>query len=88
MEIRQDTVFLNDRGNLTLPAGIRRALGLKGRQQLLVEANDRGEIVLRPAITVPIEYYTEARIKEFASEEKAVAKWLKKKGLLKKSDKK
>lgn len=74
--MRQETTFLTERGTLTLPASIRKALGLKGRQQLIVEMTDAGEVVLRPAAIVPIEVYTEDRITEFAREDKALGKLL------------
>lgn len=77
MVSRQETTYISGRGTLTLPAAIRRALGLKGKQPLLVEANDRGEIVLRPAVALPVEYYSDDRITEFASEEKQLPNGLK-----------
>ncbi len=77
MKHHQEITYLTERGTLTLPAKIRDALGLKGKQQFLVNVTERGEIVLRPAVTMPIEYYTEARIAEFSSEEIVMDKWLK-----------
>lgn len=68
----QDTTFLTERGTLTLPASIRKTLGLKGKQQLIIEANDAGEIVLRPAAVVPIEIYSEDRIAAFSEDEAAL----------------
>jgi AbrB family looped-hinge helix DNA binding protein len=68
----RDTTFLTERGTLTLPASIRRTLGLKGKQQLIIEANEAGEIVLRPAAVVPIEIYSEERIAEFSRDEAAL----------------
>ena len=38
---------------------------------LILEGTDKG-ILLRPAISVPIEIYTEERIAEFASDEDAI----------------
>lgn len=68
----QEITTLTDRGTLTLPADVRKALGLKGGQQMLVETRDDGSIVLRPAMLVPVEIYTEARIQEFAREDTAL----------------
>lgn len=74
----QDTTFLTERGTLTLPASIRKTLGLKGKQQLIVEANEAGEIVLRPAAVVPIEIYSEERIAEFSQDDAALGALLSK----------
>jgi antitoxin PrlF len=73
-----ETTFLTERGTLTLPASIRKTLGLRGKQQLIVETNKAGEIVLRPAAVVPVELYTEERISEFTRDEAALAELLKK----------
>jgi antitoxin PrlF len=73
-----ETTFLTERGTLTLPASIRKTLGLRGKQQLIVETNKAGEIVLRPATVVPVELYTEERINEFARDEAELADLLKK----------
>jgi AbrB family looped-hinge helix DNA binding protein len=76
----QETTFLTERGTLTLPANIRKSLGLHGKQQLLVEITDAGEIVLRPAALVPLEMYTEERIAEFSKEDEALGKLLDERG--------
>ncbi len=77
----QDTTFLTERGTVTLPASIRKSLGLSGKQQMIVEATDSGEIVLRPAAVVPIEIYSEERITEFASDDADVGALLDKHGV-------
>jgi AbrB family looped-hinge helix DNA binding protein len=73
----QETTLLTERGTLTLPASVRKSLGLKGKQHLIVEATENGEIILRPAAVVPIEIYSEARIAEFTHDEAAVDALLK-----------
>jgi AbrB family looped-hinge helix DNA binding protein len=80
-KMMQETTFLTERGTLTLPASIRKSLGLEGKQQLIVETTDNGEIVLRPAAVVPVEIYTEERIAEFTRDDKALAKLLKRHGI-------
>jgi antitoxin PrlF len=72
----QEVTTLTERGALTLPASIRKELGIKGKQQFLVSTTKKGEIMLRPAVTVPIEIYTETRIAEFASADEAVGRKL------------
>ena len=58
------TVTVTSRGLVTLPAKLRKALGLKADDQLIAEATPEG-LLLRPAVTLPIEIYTDRRIREF-----------------------
>jgi antitoxin PrlF len=58
------TVTLSNRGVVSLPAKLRRALGLKPDDQLIAETTPEG-LLLRPAVTLPVEIYTEKRIREF-----------------------
>ena len=62
------TVTINSRGVVTLPAKLRRAAGIRPDDQMIVETTPEG-LLLRPAVTLPIEIYSEARLKEFAEEE-------------------
>jgi antitoxin PrlF len=55
---------MTSRGNVTLPAKLRRALGLKADDQLIAETTPEG-LLLRPAVTLPVEMYSEKRIREF-----------------------
>jgi antitoxin PrlF len=73
------TVTINQRGNLTLPAAIRKEMGLSANDQMIVETTAEG-ILLRPAITMPLEIYTDERIAEFEQEEARLAEVLKRKG--------
>jgi antitoxin PrlF len=58
------TVTLSSRGVVSLPAKLRRALGLKPDDQLIAETTPEG-LLLRPAVTLAVEIYTEKRIREF-----------------------
>jgi AbrB family looped-hinge helix DNA binding protein len=58
------TVTLTSRGVVTLPARLRKALGLKAQDQLIAETTPEG-LLLRPAVTLPVEIYSEKRIREF-----------------------
>jgi AbrB family looped-hinge helix DNA binding protein len=60
-----DIVKLGKKGQLSLPAGVLRKLGLEGAATLMVEATDDGAVILRPAAVYPIELYSDARVKEF-----------------------
>jgi AbrB family looped-hinge helix DNA binding protein len=58
------TLTVSRRGVVTLPAKLRQALGLKPEDQLIAETTPEG-LLLRPAVTLPLELYTEKRIREF-----------------------
>jgi AbrB family looped-hinge helix DNA binding protein len=58
------TVTINNRGIITLPAKLRRAMRLEADDQLIAEITPEG-LLLRPAITLPIEMYTPEREREF-----------------------
>ena len=66
--MKTTTLTITDRGTITLPARLRRQLGLKADDQLIVEATPEG-LLLRPAVTVPVEIYGDARIAEFDAAE-------------------
>lgn len=68
---------LNSRGVVTLPAKLRRALGLKADDQLIAETTPDG-LLLRPAVTLPIEVYSDKRVREFDEAETELAAVLKK----------
>lgn len=58
------TLTVTSRGVITLPARLRRALGVKADDQLIAETTPEG-LLLRPSVTLPIELYGERRIREF-----------------------
>ena len=66
---------LTNRGVVTLPAKLRRALGLRADDQLIAETTPEG-LLLRPAVTLPVEIYSEKRIREFDAAEAELAKIL------------
>ena len=57
-------VTVTSRGVVTLPAKLRRALGLKAEDRLIAETTPEG-LLLRPSVTLPIEMYSAKRIREF-----------------------
>jgi AbrB family looped-hinge helix DNA binding protein len=59
-----DIAQLSRRGTITLPAAVRRRLGLEEGDVLTVELSGRS-IVLTPAVVAPVELYTEERLAEF-----------------------
>ena len=58
------TVTISNRGAIKLPVKLRRALGLKPDDPLIAEVTHEG-LLLRPAVTLPVEFYTPERIREF-----------------------
>ena len=71
----QNKVTINERGVLTIPAKMREALGIKPNDELIIENTEQG-LLLRPSVSVPVEIYTEERIKEFARDEDVIGRLL------------
>jgi AbrB family looped-hinge helix DNA binding protein len=69
------TVTITSRGVITLPAKLRQALGLKAEDQLIAETTPEG-LLLRPAVTLPVEIYTPEREREFDEAEAELAAFL------------
>ena len=66
------TVTVTSRGTITLPAKLRRELGIGAEDQLIAETTPEG-LLLRPGVTLPIEIYSERRIREFDEAEAELA---------------
>lgn len=64
-----ETLIVSDRGQITLPAAIRKRLGIKGGDAMLVERRD-GKIVLKPGIFHEIQYYSDEQIAQWDAEDK------------------
>ena len=60
----QATLTINNRGVITLPVKLRQAMGLQTDDQLIAETTPQG-LLLRLAVTLPLEMYSPARIAEF-----------------------
>ena len=78
MRRMKTTLTVTDRGTITLPAKLRRQLGIKADDQLIAEAVPEG-LLLRPAVTLPVEIYSDARIAEFDAAEAELADVLRRK---------
>jgi len=59
-----NTVKIDRRGVLVIPAKLRKALGIKEDSLLMLDVED-GVLRIRPAIAVPVERYTDHRKAEF-----------------------
>ncbi|MHB8666013.1 MAG: AbrB/MazE/SpoVT family DNA-binding domain-containing protein [Burkholderiales bacterium] len=68
-------VIITSRGVITLPAKLRQALGLKAEDHLIAETTPEG-LLLRPAVTLPVEMYTAERVREFDAAEQELAAYL------------
>lgn len=68
-----ETITVGRRGAITIPAKLRRAFGMEQNDHLIAEQTPEG-ILLRPAVSVPVEMYTEERIAEFGADETALRK--------------
>ncbi|OHC69169.1 MAG: hypothetical protein A3H93_20120 [Rhodocyclales bacterium RIFCSPLOWO2_02_FULL_63_24] len=70
------TLTVTGRGVITLPAKLRQAMGLAANDQLIAETTPDG-LLLRPAVTLPIELYNDERLREFDAAEAELAAVLK-----------
>jgi AbrB family looped-hinge helix DNA binding protein len=69
---------VTDRGTITLPAKLRRQLGIRAEDQLVAEATPEG-LLLRPAVTLPVEMYSDKRVAEFDASEAELGEILRRK---------
>jgi len=69
------TLTITRRGVVTLPAKLRAALGLKPDDHLIAETTPEG-LLLRPAVTLPLEIYSDQRVEEFDQAEADLEKVL------------
>ena len=77
------TLTMTSRGVITLPSKLRRQLGLSADDHLIAETTAEG-LLLRPAITLPIEMYTADRVSEFDHEEAQLATLFERKAAVRK----
>jgi len=68
----KSTLTITSRGVITLPIKLRQALGLKADDHLIAETTGDG-LLLRLAITLPVEMYTPEREREFDAAEAELA---------------
>lgn len=66
------TITVTSRGLVTLPAKLREAMGIKPDDHLIAETTPDG-LLLRPAVTLPVEVYTAEREREFDAAEAELA---------------
>jgi antitoxin PrlF len=60
----RETLIISGRGQITLPVGMRKHLGLNPGSAVIVEERN-GELMLKPAAVVEIEAYSEQQIADW-----------------------
>ncbi|HSL99455.1 MAG TPA: AbrB/MazE/SpoVT family DNA-binding domain-containing protein [Candidatus Limnocylindria bacterium] len=65
----KENIVVSERGQVTLPAAMRRRLGIKAGGIVVVEDRD-GELVIRPAAVVELAAYTDKEIAEWDREDR------------------
>ncbi|MBP7865750.1 MAG: AbrB/MazE/SpoVT family DNA-binding domain-containing protein [Acidobacteria bacterium] len=65
----RESIAVSARGQITLPAGMRRRLGIEAGGVLIAEEDD-GKIILRPAATLEIETYSDSDIERWNAEDR------------------
>ena len=69
------TIQVNERGSLTLPKSLRKALGIERGGVVMVELSGGG-LVLKPAVSFPIELYSNERVEEFDKADRELGQYL------------
>ncbi|MCY4209592.1 MAG: AbrB/MazE/SpoVT family DNA-binding domain-containing protein [Gammaproteobacteria bacterium] len=63
-----NTIIVSARGQITLPAAVRKRFGLKGGGALILEERN-AELVLKPAAVTEMEIYNDDRIAKWDEED-------------------
>ena len=59
-----DTLIVSERGQITLPATIRKRYGIKGGSALIIEERNN-ELLLKPAAIMELDIYSDSQIAEW-----------------------
>lgn len=65
----RQTVIVSPRGQITLPADMRRHLGIRSGEPVIIEERN-GELVLKPAVVLEVEMYTDAQVESWSREDR------------------
>ncbi|MEJ2093909.1 MAG: AbrB/MazE/SpoVT family DNA-binding domain-containing protein [Gammaproteobacteria bacterium] len=64
-----ETLVVSSRGQITLPATLRKRLGIRSGDVVILE--ERGnEVVLKPAIVLEVQHYSDEQIAEWDAKDK------------------
>ncbi len=64
----RETLIVSGRGQITLPAGMRKHLGIAPGSAVIVEERD-GELMIKPAAVLSIDTYSDAQITDWDRED-------------------
>ena len=64
-----ETLVVSSRGQITLPAALRKRLGIRGGDVVILEERDN-EVVLKPGIVLEVQHYSDAQIADWDAEDK------------------
>jgi len=64
----QEKITIGRSGAITIPSSLREAFAFEENDELIIEKTEEG-LLLRPAMRISVEMYTEERIAEFFSDE-------------------
>lgn len=67
-----ETLLVSSRGQITLPASMRKHLGIEPGAALIIEERD-GELTLKPATVLQVEHYSDEQIAQWDSEDRLTA---------------
>jgi AbrB family looped-hinge helix DNA binding protein len=56
-----ETLIVSSRGQITLPASMRKHLGIEPGGAVIIEEHN-GELTLKPAVVMEVEHYSDAQI--------------------------
>lgn len=65
----RQTLIVSNRGQLTLPANLRKRFGIKNGGPIILEERDN-ELALKPAMVLEVEMYTDTQIAEWDKEDR------------------
>lgn len=57
----RQTLIVSNRGQLTLPANVRKRFGIKNGSAIILEEREN-ELVLKPAMVLEVEMYTDEQV--------------------------
>ena len=64
-----ETLVVSSRGQITLPATLRKRLGIRSGDVVIVE--ERGnEVILKPGIVLEVQHYSDEQIAQWDTEDK------------------
>lgn len=68
----RETVIVSSRGQLTLPVNLRKKFGIQEGGPVILEERN-GEIILKAAVVLEVELYSDAQIAEWDREDQLTA---------------